>query len=757
MALIGGAGSPALAQSASPVTPSGQTDQPATADAPPRSETGQPTASSLDPQDDQSSSGADIVVTGLRRSNTAQDTAAAISVLSADQLDKTGVQGTATLQFQTPGLVVSQDLGLQTQVYIRGIGSNLQGIATANSVSTYLDGVYLPNTTQTNQSFNDIERIEVLKGPQATLYGRNATGGAINIVTQEPSADLEGRGDISYGNYNDLNFRGSISGPVVKDVLLARVSAQYQKRDGYYRNLFTGNDIAGLQIAGVRAALKFLPTSNLDILLRADYAYSESGDFLKLRPITSVYYAGAEKYYTDDPRSVYYDIEPHQAARDYGFSGTLRWDTPIGKITSLTSDRIYEVGPIFYDSDQVPVPGTYFPNGVGAIGSLIRSDSVYHETYLATDERKLLSAIIGGTYFDESAYELKRIKGPSLALPRTFTDRYSTTKAYSGYIDAKLNLGQFNIVGGVRYTSEEKTYDFYRVEPVSAPTFSRRKDKKWSPRVGVEFRPNPDLLLYATATSGFKSGGFNTDVPTNSFGPESIWSYEGGLKSTLLDNRVRFNVSGFYYDYKDIQVLQYLTVNGVISPIITNAGQATLYGADATLDVRATPNFTVGGGLSYLHSEFGSAVFCDPLRGSCTNTDPAQRPFFNVEGNTLTRAPKISANVYADYKVEVGADDVSLHGDASYRSRTYYTVFENPIYAADGFWLFGANVRYSNHAGWFLEAYGQNLSDKLAVTQIINSSPLRNPATGAILNGSPARFERYSPPRTYGVRLGVKF
>ncbi|MDO7842300.1 TonB-dependent receptor [Sphingomonas immobilis] len=731
LALACFAAAPALAQSAAPVVPP-------------------EAAADTDPS-------RDIVVTGLRRTATAQDTAAAINVLSSEQLDKTGVQGTATLQFQTPGLLVSQDLGLQTQVYIRGIGSNLQGIATANSVSTYLDGVYLPNTTQTNQSFSDIERIEVLKGPQATLYGRNATGGAINIVTQDPANRMEGKADIAYGNYNDLNIRGSISGPIVKDVLLARISAQYENRDGYYRNLFTGNRIANLRIAGIRAAFKILAADNLDIILRGDYTYTESGDFLKLRPATSVYYAGNPQYYTDDPRAVYYDIEPEQPAKDYGVSATIHWTTPIGKLTSITSDRIYDVGPIYYDSDQVPRPGTYFPNGVGAIGSYVRSDSIYHETYLSTDEKRPLSAIIGGTYFYESARELKRILGPSLAVPRTYTDRFGTTDAYSFYVDAKLNLGQFSIVGGVRYTSEKKTYDFYRVDPVAAPTFNSRRDSKWSPRVGVEFRPNADWLIYATATSGFKSGGFNTDVPTNSFGPESIWSYEGGFKSQLFDRRVRFNVSGFYYDYKDIQVLQYLTINSVISPIITNAGSAKLYGVDATLDVKATSNFTVGGGLSYLHSEFGSAVFCDPLRGSCTATDPAARPFFNVQGNRLTRAPEISANVYADYKIPLASGDVTLHGDGSYRSRTYYTVFQNPIYSAAGFWLLGANVRYTAHSGWFVEAYGQNLTDTLAITQIINSSPLRNPATGAILYGTPAEFDRYSPPRTYGIRIGTKF
>ena len=146
----------------------------------------------------------EIVVTGQKRASTLQNTAATIGVISAEQLAASGVTGTTTLQFATPGLMVSQDLGLQTQVFIRGIGSNLQGVGTGNSVSTYVDGVYVPNSIASAQNFTDIERVEILKGPQATLYGRNATGGAISVVTREPQFTFSGSGDVSYGNYNTV-------------------------------------------------------------------------------------------------------------------------------------------------------------------------------------------------------------------------------------------------------------------------------------------------------------------------------------------------------------------------------------------------------------------------------------------------------------------------------------------------------------------------------------------------------------------------
>ena len=700
----------------------------------------------------------EVVVTGLRRESTVQNTGAVIDVLSAEKLEAAGVAGSTTLQFQTPGVLISQDLARQTQVYIRGIGSNLQGIAVSNSVATYVDGVYIPNVIQSAQTFNDVQRVEILKGPQATLYGRNATGGAILVVSKDPSFTFGGSVDASVGNYDSYQVRASVTGPI-GDKAAGRLSVQASEYEGYNKNLFNGKRISGQQLLGVRGSLLFRPAEDWDVILRGDYTWQDSGDFLKLLPSTSVFYIGAQQWFTPDRRSVYYDVQPRQPMEDGGVSATVRWSSPLGKVTSITGGRFFRAGPIFSDSDQVATPGTFFPAGVGSIGTRIGSDSFYHETYLATDPAKRLSVVAGANYFYEDAYELKRQLGPTLAVPKTFTDRFGDTKAWSAYIDGTFAITDtLNLVGGVRYSHEIKTYDFFRVLPALPEAHNKDTFKNTSPRVGLEWRPKSGLLLYATATSGFKSGGFNTDTPTNGFGPEKIWSYEAGVKSRLWDNRATLNISSFYYDYKDIQVLQFLTINSVITPIITNAGTAKLWGADISADVALTDALSVGGGVSLLHTEFGSAVFCDPLLGSCTATNPANRPLMDVKGNRLPRAPAVSASAYADYAVPVGLPgELKLHLDASYRSRTYYTVFQNPIYAADGFWLLGASVRYTDPKQWFVEAYGQNLANELAITQIINSSPLRNPATGVITAGTPARFERYAPPRTYGVRVGYKF
>ena len=232
----------------------------------------------------------DIVVTGQRRVSTVQNTAAAISVLTADVLAASGTDSSMGLQFATPGLVVSQDHGLQTQIFIRGIGSNLQGIATGNSVATYVDGVYIPNSIQSAQGFTDIERIEILKGPQATLYGRNATGGAIIIVSSDPEFEYGGAADISYGNYNSITAHARVNIPVVSDRVAINIAGKVDRHDGYVKNLFKGTEIDYGRSEAIRGALKVVVSEDVEVVLRADYTHAVYSDVMKIYPRTASFY-----------------------------------------------------------------------------------------------------------------------------------------------------------------------------------------------------------------------------------------------------------------------------------------------------------------------------------------------------------------------------------------------------------------------------------------------------------------------------------
>lgn len=735
-------------------------------------QTAAPTPESPAPAADEApSSDRDIIVTGQRRASTVQNTAAAISVLTADQLASTGTNSSMSLQFATPGVTISQDLGLQTQIYIRGIGSNLQGIATGNSVATYVDGVYIPNSIQSAQQFTDVERVEVLKGPQATLYGRNATGGAIITVSADPKFEYGGAADFSYGNYNAIAAHGRVNIPIIADRLALSIAGQVSTRDGYVKNLFTGNDINYEKSQAIRGALKAVLTDNLEVVLRADYTHSVASDVYKLFPRTSAYYytppntiadqTPGPMYFTPNPREVYYDVDPRNPAKDRGYSATFRWNTPIGMLTSVTSRRNFDAGPIFGDSDQTPSFAIAFRAKINTIGSTQGSDSFYHDTYLATDFDGPFNLIVGANYFHDKEYAFDRST-------ITSSNSYAKTDAWSVYTDATFDLADtLRLVGGVRYSDESKSYtrDTLSVATgaVTATAGNKKSFQSTNPRFGIEWRPRAGMLIFATATSGFKSGGFNPTVPGNDFNPEKVWAYEGGIKTRLWDNRIRLATSAFYYDYSDIQVLQYITVQQGTPPVatlvqnITNGATAKVWGLDAEADVDLSDNFTISGALSLLHTEFGSTQFCDPLMGSCTATNPADRPFVNVEGNPLTRAPKVSANISAEYRVPTSAGDLKFRANAAFRDRVYYTVFKNEFYSGDPYWLLGGSIRFETKDNWFIEAYGQNLTNKLAITNIIASAPVRNSATGALLLGTPATFERYAPPRTYGIRIGFKY
>jgi outer membrane receptor protein involved in Fe transport len=335
----------------------------------------------------------EIVITGQKRTSTVQNTAATINVISAETLQASGVTGTASLQFATPGLLVSQDLGLQTQIFIRGIGSNLQGIGTGNSVATYIDGVFIPNSIASAQQFTDVERVEVLKGPQATLYGRNATGGALSIVTADPKFDLSGAADVSYGNYNAISTHVKVNIPLVADRLALSLATQTTKHDGYVRNLFRNTRLAYEDVQGVRGALKAVLNDDVDVVLRADYTDILESDVYKVTPSTSYYYLTppstlanpVPNYFAPDAREVYYNTDNRNPGRDSGISGALHWKTPIGSVTSVTSERYFNAGPIVADNDQTPLYSLIFGTSIDTTGARQSSDSFYHETYLTSD------------------------------------------------------------------------------------------------------------------------------------------------------------------------------------------------------------------------------------------------------------------------------------------------------------------------------------------------------------------------------------
>lgn len=702
----------------------------------------------------------EVIVTALRRGTSIQDTAASVQAFSAERLEKLNVGNTDMLQTQVPGLIAGVTSGMQTQTYMRGIGNNLTGIAASNSVATYIDGVYIPNAIQAASPFSDTERIEVLKGPQATLYGRNATGGAINIITKEPTLDPSLSASVSVGNYKAYNAQMSINGPIYGDKIAGRLSLMSQEHEGYATNLYLGTHPGGDQQMGVRAAVKFFVTDDFDILLRADHRNIQTGDYVKAAgPLSYIYVtATIPNQYVPDARKFYGEMRSEQPGEDTGGSIRFKWSSAAGELTSVTSNRRFYSGPAYADFDGIV--GTHLGTARSELaGEKTSSNQFYHETYLSTPDEYRLQAVIGANYFfHDSIAEVRRITThPIVGNAR----RILSNVAWAGFVDLGFDLTpQWRLIGGARYSHEETDYSqLVRVTVQSRPPGFTENSQSWnsiSPRVGIEWRPREGRLYYLTATSGFKAGGFNESAPLNPFEPEKIWSYEAGARTTWADGRVRANGSVYYYDYTDLQVSTTKPIT--LERLVDNAESATLYGLDLELDANVTDQLTTGARLSLLHSEYGNLILCDGIVGPCI-APPNDSGFVNVEGNTLYSAPKVSFSTYADYEFTLPnvPGEFSLHGDAFYRSQVYFNQFEREDQGDPGTWILNAQVGYQSESFWNLSAYITNITDEDLMHSAVSFGSLRLGSAPNVPIGVSLVAARYAPPRLFGVRLGVEF
>lgn len=709
---------------------------------------------------------ADIVVTAQRRSASLYDVPAAVSAVDANTLERGGGLDTRKLQFAVPGLVVTHETGLNTQVYIRGVGNNISGIGASNSVATYVDGVYIPNSLQVLQSFNDVERIEVLKGPQAVLYGRNATGGAINVISRAPSFDVTGEGEASYGNYDAYMIRGTVSGPIIPEKLAVRVAGVTSYHRGYDVNAFNNKDIDREKVYGLRGSILANLSEHVSLTWRGDYSYLRTADYLKaVNPDANYYILSSPSQYIPDPRRVYNDTQGKATMHDIGTNATLKIETGIGDITTVGSYRNFKSGPNYSDLNSLSIP--FVENGransTSRRGERFGSKSTYLETYLASNKWGPVSLIAGVNYFHEDATNANR----AFTNVASANDRFGKTKAYAAYGDVTLAISdRLSVSAGLRYSTEKRFYEQRALNPVTLVETGRVSNratfKDWSPRAGVEFRPSDGQLFYFNYTTGFKSGGFNEGNPLDDFLPESIKSYEAGWKGRLGSD-IRVSLSGFYYDYKDLQISRFNTQTSTRE--ITNAGSATLYGLDAEALWQATSRLRLTGSLSLLHSEYGTLILCDAVTVACTITqggrtviNPAGQK--DYKGTELARAPKATASATVNYELPLdeiaeASGKLSFFVRGSYRSKMNFGPFGLPVHEGDAYFLLDGEIRYSAPSDWYVAIYGNNLTNEFIEANLPTSSASFSP-TGVLLANA-ARFVRPAPPRTYGVRVGIKF
>ncbi|MDA5194404.1 TonB-dependent receptor [Govanella unica] len=699
----------------------------------------------------------EIIVTGSKMGATnLQETPIAITAFSAEILEKTGIKDIRDLAGSTPNLMVAQN-GAFAQLYIRGIGSNNTFAGSDPSTTVNMDGVYIARPGAVFNNFMDVERIEVLRGPQGTLYGRNAVGGTINVISRLPTNEFHAKVQGTVGNYNLFRGEGYISGPIIEDKLFASISAMGSKHNGYFENIVpSGNDRGSENTWGTRAQIRALPTDNLEIIVRADYL-KDTGHFVGnqalLLPFRPTGATGPVDPVTESIRGDWHKVAldtPSVTDRFIlGTSGEINYT--ISEAAVLKSLTAYRKSHLDYTSDT---------DATDLHRQITLQQELQHQfsqEFNLTGKIDALKYVAGLYYFQEhidaystvTAYNTNRVTNPAPIVD---------TKAWAGFAQATYDItDKFSATAGIRYTDEKKDFDQYLniftqttgVSLAGYPTHYLRsgKYKAWTPKFGLDYHVTEDVMLYASATKGFKSGGFNFSSANKSqgFAPETLWSYEAGFKSEFADHRVRFNGTGFYYDYKNLQVQSFL-MPGVTD--ITNASNATVKGIELELQTRPIEGLDIGGSLTYL-----KAVYKDypkaPIPGAPLVFDPVLNmnvaATMDASGNYLNSSPKWTYNLYAQYTMDFGDKGTAfVRGEYGFKARQFFTVVNDNVQTMPNYDLINASIGYTSpDQRWQVIAYGRNLSN----TQYLVSTG----SFTAVPAGTPG------DPRTFGLRLSYAY
>lgn len=762
-------GQPVAAQAAAPSMPPAPATQVSALAGSPAGGRAQAEPASNQTAADQSTAG-DIVVTAQRRSESLQRVPLAVTAVTGDVLAKGAINDLAAMTAVVPSLNLGQQLGA-ARITLRGIGLENVSAGAEGSIAFYVDDVFISRSIAALASFYDVQQVEVLRGPQGTLYGRNATGGAINITTRAPTEELSGYANLTIGKYNRVIAEGATSGALVPDKVLLRVAFQSQNRDGFGKNVVTGNDIDDLNSKAIRGTLLLKPTDRLTATIKADYyrQSDRSGSYhylggagfaapgLPTTP-TGVALGGA---IAPNIRDIASPQDPHNYVRFWGVQSALDYELSNAvQLKSITSFR-----KLSYTSRT-----NLDPSSLGlAPTEQFENDDQFSQEIQVSGSTTGLNWIVGGFYFHENdaggisvPFNNVLVGFPS---PGTLTQGYFAggrikTDAYAAYGQATYEvIDRLKLTLGARYSNERKSgvdhilfdyltpYNPTTRQPVILPE-KTKSFNSFTPRVALDFQATSNLLVYGSWSKGFKSGTYSLGAGRPAVNPEQVDAYEAGLKSQWLDRKLRLNVAGFYYNYTDLQVGK--VVNSVL--VLENAATAKIYGLEAELTADISPRLQVNANGSWLHARFSDFVSYDPSRpfGDGTGVvDPSSGlPAFNLKGNALSQSPDFTAFASVDYKVPTSVGDFVIRGEVSWRDRVFYSPFNVDAVSQKQNTKLNAFLNWtSNNNKVTSSAYIKNISNITTVSSSFISTGL----VGFPINGY------LDEPRTYGLRVGYSF
>ncbi|WP_171905797.1 TonB-dependent receptor [Sphingobium phenoxybenzoativorans] len=704
----------------------------------------------------------DIIVTAERREASVQRTPIAISAVGGEALRSKQIVDIESLSTQVPNVTFGRNNGT-TKVFIRGIGLDAISQGQDSRVAIYTDGIISARSQAALLGFYDVERIEVLAGPQGTLYGRNATAGAINIITTDPGDRLDGYGTLTVGNYGLIRTEGAVGGPL-SDTVSARLAFQTSDRNGYGENISTGQDVDDERTRGVRAKVKIEPSSSLKIILEADYYklddHSGSFHYLAQQPgfTPPSIIRGFVK--PDNVRDVA-GTDPRQKMESYGGSATVSLDLGGTQLTSLTGYRRFK------QFLAAPLDGT--TGGYVSTNQREWAKQFTQELRLARSIGPV-DILLGAYYFHEKNFGGSDVQlSPALfggpvtpMLQGALNAGTQVTNAYAAFSQVTVNItDRLGIDLGLRYSKEKRSlaeYSQFDIANVFNPamlfipnpalaTFQSQK-ASWNstdPKATIHYQFADTVFGYATYSQGFKSGGFNFGYLQTAFAPEKIKDYEVGLKADLFDRKLRANIAGFWYDYTNLQV----TVVEGIRTVTRNAAGARIYGLEGQFTALPVDDLQLKLNLSWLHSEYTKYISPDPsLPGQGPITLPDGTQAFDLRGNQLAYSPKYKIDGEIGYTIHTGAGDFTPRANVIWVDRIYFSQFNHPFVSQPSRTEVNLFLDYnSGDSGWSGGLFVRNLTNK---TYGVAATAASDFIGGQVVG-------QLGAPRTYGLSVTKRF
>ena len=694
---------------------------------------------------DQNGAIQDIVVTATRTgAEGLQRTPVAISAFSSAQIQEQQIASVKDLVQFTPNLQVAQSTA-NAEIFIRGIGSTNVFAGSDPDVTVQVDGVYLARPSSQFADLLDVERVEVLRGPQGTLYGRNAAGGTINVISQQPTDTLRGKVALSLGNYGLVQTQGYVSGPIVPGKIQASLSGNYLRHTGYIRNLAPGGPrIDSADHGSLRGQMRVELSNSLTATTRGDWykvgEYIESYDEL-LAPVAGATLANST---IGTLRKV--ALNTPQKLSSHGGGGSEDIGLQVSPTLTLRSIFAYRANryTVANDADGTELNSVY--NGQ------VERQHQLSEELTAQLNTSRFKAVAGVYYIKERvAADIKSLVIAANLINGTQPVVYDNSEAVFAQGTYKVT-DKLGITIGGRYTHEHKTIAPYsytlRNGVLAGVPFTAANAETvhaFTPKFSIDYQVTSNVLLYASATKGFKSGGFNysaRSVAVQTFAPETIWSYEAGIKSDLLDRRLRLNLTGFYYDYKGLQVQALLSPGNTF---IDNATKATVKGLEFEAVAKPLPGLTLTGNASLLDARYGTfpnasvaAGIASFVVGNPRYTAATGR--FDATDNRLTAAPHYSTFAAGEYDTALGTGTLYGRAEYSWQSRTYYDATNVAILSQPGYGLVNLAVGYRGPASrWKIQALVKNVTGK---EYLITAA-----APGSVPTG------HAGPPRTLWVTM----